>query len=110
MPSLTVNRPATDVELPVATADQRQADYFRRLLAQDRRHIDQRLSGYRDAIATAKAAGDTEGATSLRHMACVEEQDRQTLDGLIENLDRRFPYREADGVPQGARRARAAAR
>jgi hypothetical protein len=42
----------------------------------------------------------------LRRMVCAEEQDRQTLDRLIENLRRRFPVRapgEVSQVPPGAR-------
>ena len=112
MPSLTMNRSAADLEssaaAAAATADCLQADYFRRLLAQSRRHIDHRLGEYQKAIATAEAAGDTEGAGNLRRMARIEEQDRQTLDGLIENLKRRFPVREPNGAPQGPRRARTA--
>jgi hypothetical protein len=76
-----------------AAADQRQADYFRRLLAQSRRHIDHRLGDYQKAIATAEAAGDAEGAGSFRRMARVEQQERQTLDRLIDNLQLRFPPR-----------------
>src|SRR6516164_8168927 len=67
MPSLTINRPAGDVESP-ATA-------------------------HETAIAAAEAAGDTESVSGLRRMACAEEQDRQTLDRLIENLRMRFPVR-----------------
>ena len=73
------------------TADRLQADYFRRLLGQNRRHIEHRIGEYQKAITTAEAAGDTEGASSLRRMARVEQQERQTLDGLIEKLQRRFP-------------------
>ena len=96
MPSVTMNRPARDVTpsaAAVETADHRQADYFRRLLAQSRRHIEHRLGEYHKAIVTAEAAGDAEGAGSLRRMARVEEQERKTLEGLMENLQRRFPHR-----------------
>jgi hypothetical protein len=41
-------------------------------------------------------------------MAQIEEQDRQTLDHLIENLHRRFPVRASGRVPPGSRRARTA--
>ncbi|WP_231971080.1 hypothetical protein [Mycobacterium sp. E3198] len=96
MPGVTVNRPARDVTLPAAvveTADHRQADYFRRVLVQSRRHIDHRLGEYQKAIAAAEAAGDAEAAGSLRRMASSEERERQVLDGMIENLQRRFPHR-----------------
>lgn len=96
MPSMTVNRQARDVTLSAAaveTADHRQADYFRRMLVQSRRQIDHRLGEYQKAIAAAEAAGDTEGAGTLRRMARGEERERQALDGMIENLQRRFPHR-----------------
>jgi hypothetical protein len=72
-------------------ADRRQADYFRRLLAQNRRLVEHRLGEYDKAIAAAEAAGDAEGACALRRMARFDQQDRRTLDGLIANLQRRFP-------------------
>ena len=75
------------------TADQLQAEYFLRLLVQSRHHVDHRIGKYQKAIAAAEAAGDTESVSGLRRMACAEEQDRQTLDRLIENLRMRFPVR-----------------
>ena len=111
MPALTLNRPAGDVECPASaneTADYLQAEYFLRLLAQSRRHIDHRIAEYHKAIATAEAAGDTEGAATLRRMERTEEQDRQTLEGLSQNLRRRFPVRtpgEVSHVYRGARLA-----
>jgi trans-aconitate methyltransferase len=109
MPALTLNRPAGDVESPASaneTADYLQAEYFLRLLAQSRRHIDHRIAEYHKAIATAQAAGDTEGAATLRRMEHVEEQDRQTLEDLIQNLHRRFPVRAPGELPQVPRGAR----
>jgi hypothetical protein len=96
MPSVTINRQARDVTLSataVETADHRQADYFRRLLVQSRHQIDHRLGEYQKAIVVADAAGDAEGAGSLRRMARSEEQERQALDGMIDSLQRRFPHR-----------------
>ncbi|MFZ1176718.1 MAG: hypothetical protein WAO15_10725 [Mycobacterium sp.] len=78
------------------TADHRQADYFVRLLTQRRRLIDHRIDEYEKAIATSEANGDVDAACSFRRMTCAEEQDRQTLDGLIERLRRRFPRRAPD--------------
>lgn len=72
------------------TADQRQADYFLRLLTQNRRLIGQRIEGYHKAIAVAEARGDAESAGVFRRTARAEEQERKTLDSLIENLQRRF--------------------
>jgi hypothetical protein len=111
MSSMTVHRPAGDLGSSAAvaeTADQLQASYFLRLLTQSRLHVDHRIGEYHKAIALAEAAGDTDGAGSLRRMARLEEQDRQTLDGLIENLRRRFPVRAPGGAGHLPRRARPA--
>ena len=113
VPALPANRPAGDVDRATATpdtADQCQAEYFLRLLSQNRRLIDHRIDGYHRAIAIAEANGDTEGACALRRTARIEEQDRKTLDGLIENLHRRFPVRAASEVPAVPRRARSVVR
>ena len=111
MPTLTMNRPAGDIDRSTAvpeTADQRQADYFLRLLTQSRRVVDHRIDGYQQAIAVSEANKDAEGACSFRRMARIEEQDRKTIDGLIENLHRRFSLRaqgegEVPPVPRWAR-------
>jgi hypothetical protein len=109
MPSLIMNRSAGDADCLAAepeTADHRQADYFLRLLTQSCRLIDRRIDEYRKAIATCEANGDVEGACGFRRLAYIEDQDRQTLDGLIENLHRRFPRRAPGKVPPIPRRAR----
>jgi hypothetical protein len=88
-----MSRPAAAVDLSGAApemADQRQADYFLRLLTENRRLIDYRVDGYHKVIAMAEADGDVEGACGFRRLARIDEQDRQTLDGLIKNLRRRF--------------------
>jgi hypothetical protein len=82
--------------LATDTADQRQADYFLRLFMQNRRLLEQRIDGYHKAIAVAEARGDSESASVFRRSARAEEQERNTLDALIENLQRRFP---ADDTP-----------
>jgi hypothetical protein len=113
MPSLTMNPPVGDVDSSTAapeTADHRQAEYFLRLLTQSRVLSDHRMDRYHKAIATFEANGDGEGAASFRRMASIEEQDRQTLDSLIENLRRRFPLRAPSEVPPIPRRARVAVR
>jgi hypothetical protein len=113
MPAQGPNRPAGDVESVAAaneTADYLQAEYFLRLLAQNRRHIDHRIAEYQKAIAAAQAAADREGAATLRRLEHGEEQDRQTLDGLVQNLRRRFPVRAPDEVPHVPRGSRVAVR
>lgn len=87
-------------------ADQRQADYFLRLLNQNRRVVEHRIEGYRKAIANAEASGNTEGAASLRRMARVDEQERDTLTSLIDKLHRRFPVPGTPEVAAAPRRPR----
>ena len=105
--ALITTQPADAVERATVvadTADQRQADYFLRLLTQNRRLIDQRIDGYRKAIVVAEAKGDAESAGVFRRTARVEEQERHALDGLIENLHRRFLVAlevEAPPIPRG---------
>ncbi len=92
--ALPVDRPTSAADTPATlweTADHRQADYFVRLLTQNRRLVDHRIEEYQKAIATSEANGDIEAACSFRRMTRIEEQDRQTLDGMIEQLRRRFP-------------------
>jgi hypothetical protein len=112
-PTLTVDRPAGEVDRCAAaseTADQLQADYFLRLLAQNRRLIDHRIDGHQKAIAVSEANSDPEGACAFRRMARIEEHEREILDGLIENLRRRFPVRTQGEVAPIPRRTPAAVR
>jgi hypothetical protein len=103
------DRSGGDADFSVAaseTADQRQAEYFLRLLAQSRQLSEHRIDQYHKAIATSESSGDVEGAATFRRMARLEEQDRQTLDGLIENLRRRFVScapSEISSIPEQAR-------
>ena len=102
MPSLTMNRPSSDVEIAAAaheTADYRQGEYFLRLLTQTRRLSDHRIGEYHKAIAVAEAQGDAESACGFRRMARIEEQAGRTVDGMIEKLHRRFPLRASGEVP-----------
>jgi hypothetical protein len=113
MTTVTMNPPTGDVDSSAGTpetADHRQAEYFLRLLTQSRRLSDHRIELYHKAIATGEANGDVEGAASFRRMALIEEQDRQTLDSLIENLRRRFPLGAPSEVPPILRRARVVVR
>lgn len=106
-PEPAIDRPAGEAD-PGApdAADHRQADYFMRLLTQSRRLVDQRIDEYQQAIAAAQISGDVDAACSLRRMAHIEEQDRQTLDGMLEKLHRRFPGRSPGGLPGGSSRTR----
>jgi hypothetical protein len=103
------NRPSGDLDRAIAVAaaaDLRQADYFLRLLSQNRRLVEHRIEGYHKAIFSAEASGNTEGASGLRRLARVEEQERDTLTGLIEKLRRRFPTRNAAEAPAMPRPSR----
>jgi len=84
------------------SADRRQAEYFLGLLLQRRRLIDHRIDESRRAVVAAEKGGDAERAYGLRRTAHGEEQDRRILDGLIENLHRRFPRQDPGGVAGGA--------
>jgi hypothetical protein len=104
----TVNRPASGFSHPAAApeiADHRQADYFLGLLTQRRRVCDDRIGKYQQAIAIAEGNGDVEGAGRFRPLLRIEQQDRQVVDGLIENLHRRFPLRPPGEVRSYPRKA-----
>ncbi|BBZ44641.1 hypothetical protein [Mycobacterium parmense] len=101
--------PAIGEAEPPVSADSRQADYFLHLLAQRRRLIDHRIDEYRKALAASEAQGETEAACNFRRMTRAEEQDRRTLDKMIDELRRRFPRRNV-GEPPLAARHRFAAR
>jgi hypothetical protein len=75
-----------------ATPDQRQADYFLQLLLQSRHEIDQQIDRRRRAIADAEARRDLGWAGRLRRLMLLDEQERQVLDRLIDDLQRRFPH------------------
>ena len=75
------------------TADQLQADYFVRLLGGRRGLIDQRIDECRRKIASAEAKGDLDAVVNFRQLVCSAEDDRRTLDALIDKLRRRFVRR-----------------
>jgi hypothetical protein len=81
-----------------ATADDRQADYFLRLLSQICRRTNLRIDMYRRGIAVAGARGDVGYACAFRHLTHIEEHDLQVLEGMIDQLRRRLSAHE-DEVP-----------
>jgi len=83
-------------------ADRQQAEYFLSLLIQRRRLADRRIEEYRKSVAAAEANGEAECAAGHRRMLHAEELDRQTLDGMIAKLQRRFPRQAAGNAPAGA--------
>ncbi len=103
--------PATPLPIPGAgesaaavaeAADRQQAEYFLGLLIQRRRVADRRIEEYRKTVAAAEANGDAERAAGQRRMLHTEELERQTLDGLIAKLQRRFPRQIAGNTAAGA--------
>lgn len=107
--------PAATVEVdPGATApddaDHQQADYFLHLLAGRRRLIDHRVDEYQKAVAAAEANRDVEAACNFRRVVRLEIQDRQTVDGMIEKLQRRFVRRTGGDAAAAPQRTRLAAR
>lgn len=105
------DRPARDAGATAPdAADHRQADYFVRLLSQNRRLIDQRLDDYQKAIATAQAGGDVDAVCNLRRMARIEEHDRENLDGMLERLRSRFARRVPADPPAHSPRPRSVVR
>jgi hypothetical protein len=81
-----------------------------RLLAGRRGLIDQRIDEYQRKIATAEAKGDADAVANFRRLVRGAEQDRGTLDGLIDKLRRRFvrptPAEPRPAVRRGAPSAR----
>ena len=78
-------RSLDSASVAAATADHRQAEYFLRLLTEIRGLGDERT-------------------------VQVEDRDRQVLDGMIDNLRRRFSLVGRSGGSATSRRARAAVR
>lgn len=86
------------------TADQLQADYFVRLLTGRRGLIDQRIGEYQRKIATAEKKRDVDAMSHFRHLVRTAEQDRQTVEVLLEKLCRRFArWAPADSLAASAR-------
>ncbi|WP_245845338.1 hypothetical protein [Mycobacterium arosiense] len=72
------------------TADELQADYFVRLLGGRRGLIDQRIDEYERKIGTAEVKGDLDAVANYRRLVRIADQDRRTLDTMIDKLRRRF--------------------
>lgn len=103
-PAPAVERVA-DVAAP-DTADQLQADYFVRLLTGRRGLIDLRIGECQRKIATAEVKSDVDAVVNLRRELRIAEQDRQTLDALIDKLCRRFAHRTPGAALAASQKAR----
>ena len=111
-PKLSQGPAAIEID-PGATAsdnaDHLQADYFLHLLAGRRHLIDHRVDEYQKAVAAAEGNRDAEAACNFRRMVRLEIQDRQTVDGMIEKLQRRFIRQDGGDAPAAPQRTRLAA-
>lgn len=97
------SRPAPAAAAAPDTADELQADYFVRLLAGRRGLIDQRIDEYQRKIRTAEAKGDSDAVANYRRLMRMAEQERRTLDTLIDKLRCRFVRRAPGAAAPQAR-------
>lgn len=75
------------MDRPTASVDERQAEYFLRLLAQICKRTNLQIDSYRRAIVAADAAGRYEHACEIRQLMGIAEQDREILADLIDRLE-----------------------
>ena len=75
---------------PTEAAGPREADYLVRMLNQILRRIDDRIERYLRLITIFEASDNVEYARTFRRLRLLEEEDRQILEGLIDDLLRRF--------------------
>lgn len=88
--SMSPMAPIASSPATAATPDDRQAEYFMRLLTQSRQAIEQRIDAHEKAIAAAEARGSIHDVHRHRQMTLTAERDRRTVADLIDNLRRRF--------------------
>jgi hypothetical protein len=91
---------------PSVTADDRQAEYFVELLLQSRREVDRRIEEYHRSIAVAEVRHEPGQVQRLLRLLGIDEHERQVVDEMIANLQRRFPDGHYAGVPMISRRTR----
>jgi hypothetical protein len=73
-----------------AYVEQHQADYLLRQLDLIGRRIDNRIDRYLRMSTIFEACGNVDYARTFRRLRSLEEQDRQILKELIDNLLQRF--------------------
>jgi hypothetical protein len=76
---------------PTEAADPCGADYLVRLLNQILRRIDDRIERYMRLTTIFEASDNVDYARTFGRLRLLEEQDREILEGLIDDLMRRFP-------------------
>ena len=75
-----------------------------RMLTRDSREIERRIGSYQAAMARYEARGDADYARWVRRQIRIEQQDRQILEWMTDNLRRRFTLRDQDEVSPPSRR------
>jgi hypothetical protein len=72
------------------TADRQQAEYFRRVLDDQRTQVQQELARDSSLLAKYQHAGDLSGVRRMRRVVRARETELITLDRLIDALNQRF--------------------
>jgi hypothetical protein len=88
-----MNTPASQViglNAHPRSADRRQAEYFRRLLDDQRAQVSFELSGHAASLARYQQVGDQAGVRRLRRIVRAKETEMVTLNRLISSLHNRF--------------------
>lgn len=86
--------------------DYGQVDYFLGLLTQICRRVNYRIDAYQRGGTRPEAGGYVDYDRGFQGMACIEEQDRRMLEGLIDRLQRRSTPQDRGEVPPLSRGAR----
>ena len=81
------------------TADRRQAEYYRRLLEDQRAQVQEELAAHGATLSQYHQAGDLSGVRRLRRLVRAKETELITLDRLIQALDKRFGPPELSAAP-----------
>jgi hypothetical protein len=71
-------------------ADRRQADYYRRSLEEQRAQVLAESAEHEQMLARHQRAGDLSGVKRMRRLVRAKETELNTVDRLIQALDRRF--------------------
>ena len=76
---------------PIESARQSEADYLVRVVNQILRRIDNRIERYHRLTAIFEASDNRDYSRTFERLRLLEEQDREILEGLIDDLMRQFP-------------------
>ena len=72
------------------TADRRQAEYYRRLLEDQRAQIADELAGHTATLAQYRHDGDLSGFSRMRRLVRAKETELNTIAYLLRGLQLRF--------------------